>query len=180
MSHTEKSHPADSTVRDYAPPGLMGATYIGPTLLLSLALLSLILVGSSSPQYGFGYTVGKMATSFALALPIYFVTRYFTSFGRRLNRKGKMNALCLFIVVVWCLQLAALTLLPYFVANQVGNQQRAPRAANASSEADQSVPRLPNGAIDWSQFTPIEKGKCPAVTLFKTLLLTSLSIVSLS
>jgi hypothetical protein len=157
MNLHDKSPVGTSTSLDHAANGLMGATYIGPTLLLSLTLLSVILFGGSSPQYGLGYTVGKIATSLALALPIYFVARYFTSFGRCLNRKGKLNVLCLSAVVVWCIQLAAQIFLPYFVATQIANQQESQQKINESSEVIQPIPRLTNGAIDWSQFTPIEK-----------------------
>lgn len=135
---------------------ILNRSYFGPLLLLSVALLSVVLVGASSPQYGLGFTAGKTVTSLALALPIYLIVRYFTSVGYRLSRRGQLNVLCLLTVIVWGLQLALSAALPGFIAGQTANGGVAPRSQPDRAK-ESSVPRLPDGSVDWSQFTPIER-----------------------
>lgn len=136
---------------------LINGTYFGLLVLSCVALLSVVLVGGASVLYGLGVTVGKAVTSLTLALPIYLVIRYFTAAGSRLTRRGKLNALCLVTVAVWGLQLALFALLRDFIAEPTANSGVRPRTQVSQPPNETTVPRLADGSVDWSQFTPIER-----------------------
>lgn len=138
---------------------LIDRTYVGPAVLLCVALLSVVLVGGSSPQYGLGFTAGKAVTSMALALPVYLIFRYFTPLGRRLRRREKLNVLCLLSVALWGLQLLLYAALPGFIAGLDSGPSAPSRAQPSAKRSDSSVPRLPDGSVDWSQFTPVDRPK---------------------
>ena len=121
-----------------------------------MALLSIVFTGSSSPQFGLGYTLGKIVISVAVAIPIYLLVRYFSAISRNMNRLGQINLLSILTATVWTIQIVAAAVVPGFIsAHMERTASELPRNVGPTS----SVRKLPDGASDWSQFTPVDKPK---------------------
>lgn len=110
-----------STGREAEPVGAGGdartswslmRTGFGPLLIASVGLLTIVLAGSASPQFGVGYAAGKLVTSLAFGLPVFLLLKYATRAGRRLAGVESLNLVCLVVAAVWVLQLALPLVLP--------------------------------------------------------------------
>ena len=81
-------------------PRAMDMPSLGPTLLAVAILFGLLFGGGFSAE-SVGYAIGKAASSFILALPIYALVRFGTARGRAMSATRRLNVLCLLICAVW-------------------------------------------------------------------------------
>lgn len=117
--------------------------FLGPLIVLSAALLSVVFTGAESFKFGLGYTVGKLFISVAFALPIFIVVKYATRYGRRLQTQEGLNLFCYLLVACWALQLLLGLTVPAYMERLLYDQSQ----SNAQQPAGDKRP----WERDWSQ-----------------------------
>ena len=148
----------------------------GPSVVLAMVGLSFAFGGEPN-AHGLGLVLGRIATSVCLALPIYLAIRFGTKRGRVLAAVRRLNLLCLLLVGIWVLQLAALAILEHqfrkapeanFFAEFDPSTSTPARPASEFGPFEKLIPKadkIPKTArdsthrqtseTDWSRFTPI-------------------------
>ncbi len=91
---------AEVSSTDSAAPRAMDMPSLGPTVLAVVILFGLLFGGGFSAE-SVGYAVGKAASAFILALPIYALVRFGTARGRVMSATRRLNVFCLLICAVW-------------------------------------------------------------------------------
>jgi len=106
--------------------------WLGISILISLTMLSIIFTGTNSFNYGVGLTLGRLFTSFGLALPIFILAKYATRYGRRLSAIASSNLLCMLIAAVWVIQVILIFILPGII-DQITRKEMSIRERPAQS-----------------------------------------------
>lgn len=145
-----------------APNAFSQSYWLGVSILVSLAILSIFFTGTNSLMYGVGFGLGKLFTSFGLALPIFIVVKYVTRYGRRLPLKASSNLLCVLIAAVWIMQAILSLALPGMIDHITRKEMSIRSRPVQSSDFANKCVHLPTPSLQ--EFLKVARHDNPTVS----------------
>lgn len=77
--------------------------FLGIGIITTFIGFSIVLNMSSSMEYAFGVTLGRILVASIVALPIFLVWRFFTTSGRNQSLSTAFNAFAVIVGILWLL-----------------------------------------------------------------------------